>query len=173
MFSPYVERLLCFLQVAGTLRVKLLVTYPPLTPRRPMGWSKNHTLIGRPILIWVQSPLAQSLKATVIAVQGRNTSPWLGVTHSLGGAILDFGVMDLFIQGTFVALTVVTIGSVAVGNNDWANAYNFRIPNAFCVANLCDFVPSIRNVLRSEPPVNLYTYIGQGICLSGKRMQIG
>jgi hypothetical protein len=52
--------------------------------------------------------LAQSLKAAVIAVQGKNTYPWFGTTNSLGGAILDFGVMDMFIQGTFTALTAHT-----------------------------------------------------------------
>jgi hypothetical protein len=110
--------------------------------------------------------LASSLKSAVSAVLGaKNNYPWYAATHSLGGALLDFGVMDLVTQGTFTPATspiVVTFGSVAVGNNDWANAYNARIPQTIRVANLCDFVPSIRSVLGTEPLVNLYTHVGQG-----------
>ena len=73
-----------------TLRVKLLVTYSHLTPRHPMG------LVKKPYCDWYTrtdlgtiTSLAQSLKTAVMAVQGKNTYPLVGTTHSLAGAILD------------------------------------------------------------------------------------
>ena len=83
--------------------------------------------------------------------------------------MLDIGLMDLMAEGTLTASsspTVATFGSVAVGDflwakgNRWIPGYDNLIPNTFRVANLCDFVPSIRAVLSTEPAVDLYQHVG-------------
>ena len=119
---------------------------------------------------WGEYSLAYNIQAAILATVSASTEPgvpslpWYGAAHSLGGGMISVGIFDALLAGCFpegIIPTVATFGSVVIGDNYFAAAYNIAIPNTYRVANLCDFVPSLRG-LTPGPPIALYTHVGTG-----------
>jgi hypothetical protein len=86
--------------------------------------------------------------------------PWLIAAHSLGGALATLGALDAYVSESYGSLPpiMVTFGSLHVGTQTFADAFNSRILS-FRFANLCDFVPSLVSLLpvTPDPP---YVHVG-------------
>jgi hypothetical protein len=113
-----------------------------------------------------EASLAQSIQTAILATVSASdpSLPWYGAAHSLGGGMLSVGIYDALLAGCFpkgAVPTVVTFGSVVIGNDIFAGLYNQAIPKTFRVTNLCDFVPSLKG-LTPGPPAGLYTHVGIG-----------
>jgi hypothetical protein len=73
---------------------------------------------------------------------------WYFAGHSLGGALITLSALDAvannwFEPQTFPETTVYTYGSLHVGDQDFATAFAQQVPQAYRVANLADWVPSL------------------------------
>lgn len=105
--------------------------------------------------------LATELKRAINNVNAVSAGlPWYAAAHSLGGAMLCLGIVDALADKTqYFSPTVVTFGSVVVGDTGWATVYNSQVPNSVRIANLCDFVPSLRSLLPGQDNVT-YKHVG-------------
>lgn len=54
---------------------------------------------------------------------------------------------------------VFTFGSLHVGDQSFATAYNSNVPHTYRIANLCDFVPSMVS-LEPVTPSDPYVHVG-------------
>lgn len=109
--------------------------------------------------------LANSLKAAVSKLD--SSLPLYITAHSLGGAMATLGALDVMVSGVYPkpprTPTVVTFGSLHVGDILFAQAYTSRLPMTLRVANLCDFVPSLVGISPASgnpPPPTPYVHVG-------------
>jgi hypothetical protein len=110
-----------------------------------------------------ETPLSASIQKAIMSTAAKAPGlPWFATAHSLGGGMLSLGVFDALLAGRFPNNNppcVVTFGSVVVGDDVFATKYTEKIPNTIRVANLCDFVPSLRG-LTPGPPIAPFTHVG-------------
>jgi len=86
--------------------------------------------------------------------------PWFIGAHSLGGAMASLAALDAVVSkvlnpGNTLAMT---FGSLHVGDQAFATAYNQQVPSSLRIANLCDFVPSmvsLEPVILDDPYVHV------------------
>jgi len=87
--------------------------------------------------------------------------PWFIGAHSLGGAVASLAALDAIASGMLTAgnTLVISYGSLHVGDQAFATAYNQQVPASLRIANLCDFVPSMVSL---EPviPADPYVHVG-------------
>lgn len=109
--------------------------------------------------------LARSLKEAVSPLNSK--LPLYIAAHSLGGAMATFGALDIMVSGVYPnsprTPTVLTFGSLHVGDLAFAQAYTSKLPMTLRVANLCDFVPSLVGLSPASgnpPPPTPYVHVG-------------
>jgi hypothetical protein len=108
--------------------------------------------------------LASSFNSAVSQVAAKNPNkPWFIGAHSLGGALATLGALDAYISSSYGGSTLkpwlATFGSLHVGDQSFANAFNPIVPQTFRFANLCDFVPSLVS-LEPDTPTDPYVHVG-------------
>ena len=111
-----------------------------------------------------QPSLSASCKTAIQATAKANpnsNAPWFIAAHSLGGAMASLAALDAVVSGVLNASNtgVITYGSLHVGDQSWADAYNQSGPASLRIANLCDFVPSMVS-LEPETPTDPYIHVG-------------
>ena len=107
--------------------------------------------------------LADSTRTAVMTVKAATSpdTPWLFTGHSLGGGLATLAAFESrdpnVVAGNAqpllkVAPTVITFGSVLVGDQNFAAAYNAKINTHCRVENLCDWVPALQglNILAAD-----------------------
>jgi hypothetical protein len=90
---------------------------------------------------------------------------WIVVAHSLGGPLATLGALDAYVSGSYTGSTLkpwlVTFGSVHLGVQSFATAFNQQLQQVWRFANLCDFVPSIVALEPpATPPTDPYVHVG-------------
>lgn len=80
--------------------------------------------------------------------------------HSLGGALATLAALDIQFNCPDKEVSCYTYGSPKVGNRDFAESYNKRVPNTFRFVNGIDAVPQI-------PPI-AYEHVGKELKLQSK-----
>jgi triacylglycerol lipase len=107
--------------------------------------------------------LEQNMKIAVDRLAKRSYYPrWYFAGHSLGGALITLSALDAvannwFDAQTLPATTMYTYGSLHVGDQDFATAFTKQVPDAYRVANLADWVPSLVGL---EADVQGYVHVG-------------
>jgi hypothetical protein len=107
--------------------------------------------------------LEENMRAAVNKLARRSYYPrWYFAGHSLGGALITLSALDAvannwFEPQTFPETTVYTYGSLHVGDQDFATAFAQQVPQAYRVANLADWVPSLVGL---EADVQGYVHVG-------------
>jgi hypothetical protein len=110
--------------------------------------------------------LAASFKSAVQELAAANPNkPWMIAAHSLGGALVTLAALDAQVSASYTGSTIkpwlVTFGSLHVGVQSFADAFNQNVPSAFRFANLCDFVPSLVSLEPpTTPPPDPYVHVG-------------
>lgn len=89
--------------------------------------------------------------------------PWIVTAHSLGGALAALGALDAVVSGSYGGSSptpwLVTFGSLHLGDQSFATAFQTKVPTAFRFANLSDFVPSLVS-LTPGTPTDPYVHVG-------------
>lgn len=80
--------------------------------------------------------------------------------HSLGGALATLAALDIKFNCPDKEVSCYTYGSPKVGNKDFVESYNKRVPNTFRFVNGVDAVPQI-------PPI-AYEHVGKELKLQSK-----
>lgn len=80
--------------------------------------------------------------------------------HSLGGALATLAALDIQFNCPDKQVECYTYGSPKVGNKDFVESYNKRVPNTFRFVNGIDAVPQI-------PPI-AYEHVGKELKLESK-----
>jgi predicted lipase len=106
--------------------------------------------------------LQQNIKAAVQNLANVNYPSWYFAAHSLGGALITLAAMDAVVSGWYGSqsnptTTVYTYGSLHVGDQDFATAFANNVPQAYRVANLADWVPSLVGLEDDTPG---YVHVG-------------
>jgi len=107
--------------------------------------------------------LEQNMKIAVDRLAKRSYYPrWYFAGHSLGGALITLSALDAvannwFNAQTLPATTMYTYGSLHVGDQAFATAFTKVVPDAYRVANLADWVPSLVGL---EADVQGYVHVG-------------
>jgi len=106
--------------------------------------------------------LASSFNLAVKAIaQANPNKPWIVTAHSLGGALATLGALDAAVSNIYgSAPFLATFGSLHVGDQSFATAFQKKVPVAFRVANLSDFVPSLVSL---EPYTSKDPYVHVGV----------
>lgn len=106
--------------------------------------------------------LASSFNTAVKKVAQANPGkPWFVAAHSLGGALATLGALDAVVSNSYGSTakpTLVTFGSLHLGDQSFANKFNSILPSTLRFANLSDFVPSLVSLLPGSP--NPYVHVG-------------
>jgi hypothetical protein len=104
---------------------------------------------------------ASCINAIKATIANNPNVPWYIGAHSLGGAMISLAALDAVVSGLLNPgnTYVVTFGSLHVGAQSFADAYNPQVPLSYRIANLCDFVPSMVSL---EPviPADPYVHVG-------------
>lgn len=114
---------------------------------------------------YIFESLAESFNSAVQAVANHNPNKlWIVAAHSLGGALATLGALDAYVSGSYTGSTLppwlVTFGSLHVGDQSFATAFEQQVPNTFRFANLCDFVPSLVSLEPVSNPPDPYVHVG-------------
>jgi len=114
---------------------------------------------------YVFESLAASFNSAVQAVAAANPDKvWIVAAHSLGGALATLGALDAYVSGSYTGSSLppwlVTFGSLHVGDQSFATAFEQQVPSTFRFANLCDFVPSLVSLEPDNNPADPYVHVG-------------
>lgn len=84
--------------------------------------------------------------------------------HSLGGALATLCALDLqfkFFSSASDRISLYTFGSPRVGNSDFRQSFNRRVPNSYRLINGMDIVPAVPRPWQSYSHVDQEYRIGQ------------
>jgi len=107
--------------------------------------------------------LEQNIAAAVQKLANAENYPnWYFAGHSLGGALITQAAMDAVVSGWYGSqsnptTTLYTYGSLHVGDQGFATAFGQAVPEAYRIANLADWVPSLVGL---EGDVPGYVHVG-------------
>lgn len=106
--------------------------------------------------------LEENMKIAVDRLARYYYPRWYFAGHSLGGALITLSTLDAvandwFGGQTLPETTMYTYGSLHVGDQGFATAFAKQVPDAYRVANLADWVPSLVGL---EADVQGYVHVG-------------